>query len=207
MIEEWKEIKGYEGLYEVSSFGRVRNSHDSYKRYYINNKGYCCISLYKNAKGKHFLVHRLVADAFIPKVDGKLQINHIDGDKTNNHVDNLEWCDQHENYDHGMDNFFYSHNEDHYFAKLSNDIVRTIPTLYRIGFIRTTIAKILGVNTSSIEAIEKGISYRELGLDFSNIVRTKYKDLPNIQLPSNIRDIFVDNTVLNTLIAEGKVSV
>ena len=65
----------------------------------------------------------------------------------------------------------------------------------------------LNINTSSVEAIEHKISYRELELDFTNVHYTKYKDLPNIKLPSNIWEIFKDNTVLNTLISQGKVSV
>lgn len=206
MEEIWKDITGYEGLFKVSNLGRVRDSKGNLKLPYINNKGYCCVSLYKDNKTCHHLVHRLVAAEFISNDSNKNQINHIDSNKRNNRVDNLEWCNQNENYEHGMKNFLYSHNEDHYFAKLTNEIARTIPTLFKLGFIRSTIAKILGVNTSSIEAIEKGISYRELNLDF-NIKKTKYKDLPNIKLPSDIWEIFKDNTVLNTLIAQGKVSV
>ena len=79
--------------------------------------------------------------------------------------------------------------------------------LYKLGFIRTTISKILGINCSSVEAIKLGISYRELGINFKNLQITKYKDYPNIKLPSNVREYFKDNTVLNTLIAQGKVSV
>lgn len=207
MEEVWKDIKGYEGLYKVSNLGRVKNSSNKYKKYNINNKGYCLLSLYRDSKEKHFLIHRLVAEAFIPKVENKNQINHKDGNKENNRVDNLEWCNQKENYNHGKERFYYSHNEDHYFAKLTNDIVKCIPELYRLGFIRSTIAKILRLNPSSVEAIENGISYRELNLDFTNVTKLKYKDLPNIKLPSNIREIFKDNTVLNTLISQGKVSV
>ena len=64
----------------------------------------------------------------------------------------------------------------------------------------------MDINPSSIEAIEKGISYRELNLDW-NIKKQKYKDKDNIVLPKDLRNYFRDNTVLNTLIAEGKVSV
>lgn len=207
MEEVWKKIDDYEGLYEVSNLGRVRDLKGNIKPMYKQNKGYNCLSIYINGKTYHPTIHRLVAKAFIPKEEGLTQINHKDGNKDNNCVDNLEWCSQKQNYQHGMKKYFYSHNENHYFAKLTNEQVKCIPELFNIGFTRATIARILNINPSSIEAIEHKISYRELELDFTNVHYTKYKDLPNIKLPSNIWEIFKDNTVLNTLISQGKVSV
>lgn len=206
MEEIWKDIINYEGLYKVSNLGRVKDYKGNLKSTYINNKGYYCLSLYKDGKTHHPTLHRVVATAFIPNLESYSQVNHIDGNKQNNIVTNLEWCNQRQNYDHGMNKFLYSKNEDHYFAKLTNEIVKCIPELYKLGFTRATVAKILEINPSSLEAIEKKISYRELNLDF-NFERTKYKDLPSIVLPSYIWNIFKDNTVLNTLIAKGKVSV
>lgn len=206
MEEIWKDINGYEGLYKVSNLGKVINSQGRIKSTYVNNKGYCCLSLYKDSKEKHFTLHRLVAETFIPNPNGLEQINHLDGNKLNNRVSNLEWCNQGENYRHGMSNFYYSHNENHYFSKLSNEQVRCIPTLLISGLTISTVAKILGINNSSLRAIINKVSYRELGLDF-NFVITKYKDLPNIKLPSDVWEIFRDNTELNTLIAQGRVSV
>lgn len=208
MEEIWKTIKDYESLYEVSNLGRVRSKKtNKIMAMYKQNKGYYCLSLSYKSKTYHPTIHRLVAEHFLPKIEGMNQVNHIDGDKSNNTVANLEWCNQRLNYNHGMKNFLYSHNENHYFAKLTNEQVKCIPEFYRLGFIRATIAKILNIESSSLEAIENGISYRELNLNFSNIHKSKYKDLPNIKLPSNIWEIFKDNTVLNTLIAQGKVSV
>lgn len=207
MKEIWKDIKDYEGFYKISTLGRVLRIKDNkILGYYLNNKGYCCLSLYKDGKTYHPTIHRLVALHFIDNPNNYKQVNHIDCNKENNTIDNLEWCNQISNYNHGKINYLYSKNEDHYFAKLRNEEVRCIPTLFKIGFIRATIAKILEVNPSTIEAIEKKISYRELNLDF-NVPKYKYKDLPNIKLPSNVWNIFKDNTVLNTLIAQGKVSV
>ena len=207
MEEIWKTINNYEGLYEVSNLGRVRDSKGNIKPMYKQNKGYSCLSLYVNGKIYHPTIHRLVAEAFLTKKEGLNQVNHKDGNKDNNCVDNLEWCNQAQNYQHGMKHYFYSHNENHYFAKLTNEQVKCIPTLFNIGFTRATIARILNINPSSIEAIEHKISYRELGLDFTNVHYTKYKDLPNIKLPLDVWEIFKDNTVLNILIAQGKVSV
>ena len=206
-MEIWKTIQDYEGLYQVSNTGKVRDLKNHIKSVYKNNKGYVCLSLYYNGKTYHPTVHRLVAKAFIPNPNNYEQVNHKDCNKENNSAENLEWCNQRYNYDKGMKTFQYSKNEEHYFAKLKNSDIPIIYELYKLGFTRATVAKIFSINPSSLEAIEKGISYRELGYNFKAIKLTKYKDLPNIKLPSYIRDYFSDNTVLNTLIAQGKVSV
>ena len=206
-MKVWKTIQNYGGLYQVSNTGKVRDLKNHIKPVYKNNKGYECLSLYYNGKTYHPTVHRLVAKAFIPNPNNYDQINHKDCNKENNSVENLEWCNQRYNYDEGMKTFQYSKNEEHYFAKLKNSDIPIIYELYKLGFTRATVTKIFNVRPSSLEAIEKGISYRELGYNFKAIKLTKYKDLPNIKLPSYIRDYFSDNTVLNTLIAQGKVSV
>lgn len=105
-MEEWKSIPGYEGLYEVSSYGRVK-SLDRYvkvksKSYRLqkgkmlspikNKYGYLQVFLCCNGKYKIISVHRLVAEAFIPNPDNLPIINHLDEDKSNNRVENLEWC-------------------------------------------------------------------------------------------------------------------
>lgn len=113
-MEVWKDIKGYEGLYQVSNLGRVRSlprgegyskrNHIHYLKPDINphNKGeyetfYERVTLCKEGKTKRFLVHRLVAQAFIPNPDNKPHINHIDCDGTHNWVENLEWVTHSEN--------------------------------------------------------------------------------------------------------------
>ena len=116
MIEEiWRPIDGYEGFYEVSNMGFIRSldrfvsNGSDHKRLrkgkiikmWQNSKGYMRCQLSYNNDKKFYLVHRLVADAFIPKVDGLSEINHKDEDKTNNSVDNLEWCDRKYNNNYG----------------------------------------------------------------------------------------------------------
>ena len=99
MIEVWKDIKGYENKYQVSNTGKIKalNYRNTGKEREIsmkNNKGYYEVALWKDSKRKMFLVHRLVAQMFIPNPDNLPQVNHIDENKTNNCVDNLEWCTQ-----------------------------------------------------------------------------------------------------------------
>ena len=111
MIEEWRPIEGYEGLYEVSSYGRVR----SLDRYDSNNHflkgrilklcadkdGYLNVGLCLGNKEKKYKVHRLVVEAFIPNPDNLPQVNHKDEDKTNNRVENLEMCNAKYNSNYG----------------------------------------------------------------------------------------------------------
>lgn len=97
MNEEWKDVVGYEGLYCISSEGRVK----SFMKYpngkimslKTNKYGYVVIGFCLNNERKFYLVHRLVAQAFIDNSDNLPQVNHKDEDKSNNHYLNLEWCD------------------------------------------------------------------------------------------------------------------
>ena len=94
--EQWRDIDGYDGAYQVSDLGRVRSK--KYGDWRVlrpgkNNKGYLTIVLCKDGKRKLFSVHRLVAQAFIENDDeSKTQINHIDECKQNNRLWNLEYC-------------------------------------------------------------------------------------------------------------------
>lgn len=93
--EEWKNIVEYEGLYEVSNLGRVRNCNTSkLVRQSVVISGYKRVTLHKNNIPKTKLVHRLVADAFLPNPDKLPIVNHKDANKLNNIVANLEWCTQ-----------------------------------------------------------------------------------------------------------------
>jgi hypothetical protein len=92
-VEIWRDIIGYEGLYQVSTMGRVKNLKTGKILKPVKNKqGYMYVCLSKNGQRKTFKVHRLVAQAFLKPVPGKDFVNHLDEDKTNNHYSNLEYC-------------------------------------------------------------------------------------------------------------------
>ena len=113
MEEEWKPIKGYEGLYEVSNMGRVKSLHRSkgiILKQSIHTNGYMYAGLYKNGTRISKRVHRLVATAFIRNPNNYDVVNHKDGNKKNNTVDNLEWCTRSYNIRHAYHNGLKSAN-------------------------------------------------------------------------------------------------
>lgn len=101
MEEIWKDVQNYEGLYQVSNFGRVKSFHYGNGRLRSNipkgNQGYYFVCLSKNGCNLNHYVHRLVATAFVPNVNNKPHVNHIDANKGNNHFSNLEWVTHAEN--------------------------------------------------------------------------------------------------------------
>ena len=110
MKEIWKDIKGYEGLYQISNFGYIKSLHYSggtkqkIMKFGKDKDGYLQIILTKNKKHKVYKVHRLVAQTFIPNPDNLPQINHRDENKQNNNVNNLEWCSNKYNSNYGTKN-------------------------------------------------------------------------------------------------------
>lgn len=92
-MEQWKTIRDFGGLYEVSSTGKVRNSSGKEIKQTIRGRGYLGVCLHKDGKQFQRYTHRLVAEAFIDNPLGYSCINHKDENKKNNEVSNLEWCD------------------------------------------------------------------------------------------------------------------
>lgn len=107
ILEEWRDIAGYEGKYQVSSLGRMkalnyqRTGMEVVLKTFKNDKGYMQITLAKDGKKKSWLIHRLVAKAFLPNPDSLPQVNHKNEVKTVNSVDNLEWCSAQYNTNYG----------------------------------------------------------------------------------------------------------
>ena len=100
-MEIWRDIEGFEGKYQVSSWGRVRNAITKcIIKPYSNEKGYLKIGLTKDGKCVKFRVNRLVANAFIPNPYNLPQVNHKDGNKANNSFTNLEWITNDDNQKH-----------------------------------------------------------------------------------------------------------
>ena len=109
-MEKWKQIKGYESLYEISNYGNVKSFHKNKdgkamklyteKLNHTNYKGLTLVN--KEGNKKQFRVHRLVAEHFIENKDNKRFVNHIDNNGETNNVNNLEWCTQAENIQHSQ---------------------------------------------------------------------------------------------------------
>ena len=108
MNEIWKDIKGYEGLYQISNTGKVKSLErlvptkikgtfqkikEKIRKTTLTTAGYEYVVLSKNGKNKTLLVHRLVAETFLDNPENKKCVNHKDENKSNNNVYNLEWCD------------------------------------------------------------------------------------------------------------------
>ena len=99
MIEEWKDIEGFEGVYQISSMGRVRSLKFGKERILKlnNSNGYLYVLLRKNGKPINLSIHRLVATYFIPNPENKPEVNHKNCKRGDNRVENLEWCTRKEN--------------------------------------------------------------------------------------------------------------
>ena len=173
----WKDIKGYEGMYQVSDQGDIKSlrkwSGTCYRKERILSKnrltkdGYHRVSLAKDGKYKDFSVHRLVAQAFIPNPENKLTVNHKNGDKLDNRVENLEWATREENMQHAYDNGLKksikgSSNSN---SKLSDDDVRYIRKHYKRRdktFGTVGLAKKFGTTPRVIGLVVRGLTYKNI---------------------------------------------
>lgn len=108
-MEEWRDIKDFENLYQVSNLGRIKSIQRNGTKggiiaQFKTNNGYMKVNLHKNGNEYFMFVHRIVAVAFLPNQDNKPQINHKNGKKHDNRLVNLEWSTSAENLEHAIKN-------------------------------------------------------------------------------------------------------
>ena len=147
--EQWLPVPSYEGTYSVSSHGRVRRDGIILKTNFPSAR-YALVQLSKNGKVKTAQVHRLVAAAFVPRVEGRNQINHIDGDRTNNHATNLEWVTQTENMRHAVRIGLVKSGRAAHLATISEATIHTARKMLRGGKSQRTVASSLGISQKSV---------------------------------------------------------
>ena len=165
MNEVWRDIAGYENLYQVSNLGRVKslyNRNGHIMKLYTSDANYLYALLSDNGKQKPFSIHRLVAKAFIPNPENKPEVNHINGDKHDNRAENLEWCTRRENITHAFKTGLSAQGENSHNAKLTNKQVRYIrENPYKLkGY---ELAKMFGVHEVTISEIQRGKRYKSAG--------------------------------------------
>lgn len=163
----FKPIKYFESQYLIDEHGTIisLNSNKGIKEVVLKqtkgNSGYLTVVLCKYGERKTCRVHRLVAEAFIPNLEGKQSVNHIDGDKTNNFYLNLEWCTPKENIQHAYANNLISNiGENAVLAKFSSEDILEIFKLYKNNFSYKDIADLYKVNKSTIGRIIRGETYK-----------------------------------------------
>lgn len=167
-IELWRPINGCGGLYDVSNFGRirswvaggpkpgVRSEVPRIRLQWTSREGYVCVTISNNKKRKSFLVHRLVAIAFLSFRDGR-EVNHKDGVKSNNKLSNLEWSTSHENMEHASKFGLLPAGERHGMARLTEIQVREI--LLKKGSSPSKLAKEYGVSRGAVRGILDGVNW------------------------------------------------
>lgn len=170
-MEIWKPIEGTEGIYEVSNTGKVRNinyrgcGYTRYLKISTNDWGYNYVIIKRNGKRGKQMIHRLLAEIFIPNPDEKPEVNHIDGVKTNNCIDNLEWVTKSENVQHAYDTGLNENNR-----KRATEHMRNIQ---RIA-VEKNKRKIVAIdnktgNRTNFDSIEEACS--KLGVHSGNIYK------------------------------------
>jgi len=159
MIEEWKLIPNWGDKYEVSNFGRVRTlpapgkdrpNKIRIRKNVLDKRGYYSVMLCHKYDKKLCAVHRLVAEAFVEKTDGRSVVHHIDSNPKNNKADNLKWVTTKENVRYKVQADRHARGEMYNRSKLTDDKVKIVRYLAGIGWKHREIAEEFGVSASNI---------------------------------------------------------
>ena len=176
MKEEWKDIEGYNGFYQVSNFGQVKSTggqcgtvkrKEKLRSLSFTHDGYLKVRLIYRGKDQTVRVHRLVAETFIPNPDNKATVNHIDGNKQNNSVVNLEWVNRNEQMLHAYNSglktsIIGSFNTN---SKLTDEQVREIRKSYvpySRNFGTVALAKKYGVTNRVVGLVVRNKAYKNV---------------------------------------------
>ena len=170
MIEIWKDIKGYEGLYRVSNSGEIYSIRKNNKKilkmkHWLDKDGYHTVKLCKNKKQKQYRVHRLVAEMFVENTNNLPQVNHLDGNKDNNNVLNLEWITLRNNIIHGYKIGLYRTGSKRCNSKLEEHEIKWIRENYIKGsreYGSRPLARKFNVTKTCIYYIVNNVTYREI---------------------------------------------
>lgn len=163
MEEVWKDVKDYEGIYQVSNLGRVRSNYyeDKILKNHCGAGGYCRVGLYKGGKVTTKYVHHLVYYSFVKVTTVGKELNHIDGDKTNNILSNLELVTPSQNTLHAYKNNLAKKGERHYLSKLKTSEVIEIKKDYdNKKCTQVELAKKYNVTRQAIHAIVRGKTWK-----------------------------------------------
>lgn len=179
-MEIWKDIQGFENMYQVSNIGKIKSLERTIKtkKGFLrvkerildgskDTKGYLQVELKKDGKRNIKVIHRLVAEAFIPNIDNKEQVNHKDGNKLNNNVDNLEWVTCQENIQHAWKNKLNVARlgEEHHNHKLTTEQAIYIKQNYKPRdkkFGMCALARKFNVTTGPVFNIIKGRGWKHI---------------------------------------------
>jgi hypothetical protein len=166
-MKMWKDIPGYEGIYQASTLGEISTHSYGKTRLRIlsaDKRGYFHLALSKNGKMKNYFVHRIVALTFLPNDDplNKTQVNHIDGNKSNNSTSNLEWCSRTENKEHAVRNGLVAWGERNRNNVLTQEQVSEIRHLLKEGFTYNKLAEMFGVQQPCIYKIATNRIWKRL---------------------------------------------
>lgn len=166
--ETWKNIENYGGDYQISNFGKIKsfkNDKVKIRKPYLDKDGYLQIVLSKNGISKWLKIHRLVAEAFIPNLENKPDVDHIFNNKFDNFAGNLRWVTKTENNRYAYETNRVKTGEDNYKAKLTNEQALWCKQVYKPRdkeFGAAALSRKFGVNVRTMCDIVRGKTYKKI---------------------------------------------